>query len=538
MFGVFLFFVYFCNRNGNELLKQLHMKYPIGIQNFESLRKDEYVYVDKTAWVYQLASTGRYYFLSRPRRFGKSLLVSTLEAYFQGKRELFSGLALERLETAWNEYPILHLDFNVEYYNSMEVLRMVLDDALQGWERDFGVPPTTGSHPLRFKNLIKSIYEKTGQRVVVLVDEYDKPLLQTMDKEDLQDELRNALKAFYGILKPADKYLRFALFTGVTKFSKVSVFSDLNNLNDISMDPRYAEICGITEREIRDFLGEDVARLAAANQLSTDDCYRQLREKYDGYHFVEDGEGLYNPFSLINTLAKLRFSDYWFETGTPSYLVEIMKNTNYPLEQLEHEEISTDLLGSLDSIRQTPVPLLYQSGYLTIKGADREFGNYRLGFPNQEVEQGFVKNLMPYYSSVKPEQSSVFVVNFVRDIRAGRVNDFMQRLDTLFAGGDYQVAGDAELYFQNAVWVIFKMIGFFAEVERRTADGRIDLLMKTQDYIYIMEFKLDKSADEALAQIEEKQYAKPFEHDGRTIYKIGVNFSTSTRRIDGWSMTE
>ena len=232
------------------------MKYPIGIQNFESLRKDEYVYVDKTAWVYQLASTGRYYFLSRPRRFGKSLLVSTLEAYFQGKRELFSGLALERLETAWNEYPILHLDFNVEYYNSMEVLRMVLDDALQGWERDFGVPPTTGSHPLRFKNLIKSIYEKTGQRVVVLVDEYDKPLLQTMDKEDLQDELRNALKAFYGILKPADKYLRFALFTGVTKFSKVSVFSDLNNLNDISMDPRYAEICGITEREIRDFLGE------------------------------------------------------------------------------------------------------------------------------------------------------------------------------------------------------------------------------------------------------------------------------------------
>ena len=215
-----------------------------------------------------------------------------------------------------------------------------------------------------------------------------------------------------------------------------------------------------------------------------------------------------------------------------------MKNTNYPLEQLEHEEISTDLLGSLDSIRQTPVPLLYQSGYLTIKGADREFGNYRLGFPNQEVEQGFVKNLMPYYSSVKPEQSSVFVVNFVRDIRAGRVNDFMQRLDTLFAGGDYQVAGDAELYFQNAVWVIFKMIGFFAEVERRTADGRIDLLMKTQDYIYIMEFKLDKSADEALAQIEEKQYAKPFEHDGRTIYKIGVNFSTSTRRIDGWSVTE
>lgn len=361
-------------------------------------------------------------------------------------------------------------------------------------------------------------------------------MLQSLEDEGVQSQICGELKAFYGILKPMDEHVQFGFFTGVTKFSKVSVFSDLNNLMDMTMDYRYVELCGITEQEIRNCLDSQVGEMAEANGISKDECYERLEKTYDGYHFEAGTVGIYNPYSLLNALSSKAFKDYWFETGTPSYLIEQLKRTNYPLVNLGNEEITANVLGNIDTIDQSPIPMLYQSGYLTLKGYDKEFEMYRLGFPNLEVERGFTRFLIPYYTRLKSEQGQLFVANFVKELRTGKVEAFMQRLESLFDDGDYQVMGDAELYFQNVVWVIFKMIGFYAEVERHTTDGRMDMVVKTSDYIYIFEFKLDKTADEALQQIDAKQYAMPFEHDSRHLYKIGVNFSTKTRRIDCWKM--
>lgn len=512
------------------------MKYPLGIQSFEKIRSDGYLYLDKTAMVYDIAKGGSYYFLSRPRRFGKSLLVSTLEAYFKGKKELFEGLAISQKEQDWKEYPVLKLSMNVANYQSVDMLISVLNDSIDTWCNQYEVTVTGETPSLRFKNAIIALHKKTGQKVVFLVDEYDKPLLQTLDNKQLQSEIRNELKAFYGILKPLDEHVQFGFFTGVTKFSKVSVFSDLNNLTDISMDARYVEICGITEKEIRHVLDNQTDEMAEANNVSKEECYAKLKQAYDGYHFEADTVGIYNPYSLFNALSTKSFKDYWFETGTPSYLIEQLKRVNYPLNNLGTEELTANVLGNIDTIDESPVPMLYQSGYLTIKGYDKEFEMYRLGFPNQEVERGFTRFIIPYYTNLKSDQGQFFIANFVKELRAGKVDAFMKRLESLFADGDYQVQGDAELYFQNVVWIVFKMIGFYTEVERHTTDGRLDMLIKTQDYIYIIEFKLDKSAEEALQQIIDKQYAKPFENDGRPIYKIGVNFSTKTKRIDGWTI--
>ena len=510
------------------------MKYPLGIQNFEKIRTDGYLYMDKTALLYDIVKGGTYYFLSRPRRFGKSLLISTLEAYFQGRRELFKGLAIDQLEQEWNDYPILHLDLNARDYSQPDSLQAELNKHLEIWEAEYGGGYSDRAPEERFQHVISNAFKKTGKKVVILVDEYDKPLLQVADDKSRQDQYRKTLKAFYGVEKSMDRYIQFGFFTGVTKFSKVSVFSDLNNLTDITMDHRYAELCGITEKEIHQVLDAEVEQLAQANGLSKEACYEKLKDNYDGYHFEHDTVGVYNPFSLLHVMDAKAFKDYWFETGTPTVLVEALKQSGYNLNDLTQEEVTADLLGSLDSIDTNPIPLLYQSGYLTIKDYDPEFSTYLLGFPNQEVERGFTRFLIPYYSRLKANQGQLFVAKFVKELRAGKTEAFMQRLESLFAQGDYQVIGDAELYFQNVCWVIFRMIGFYTEVERHTSDGRMDMVIQTQDYIYIFEFKLDKSADEALRQIEDKQYAKPFEHDGRKIYKIGINFSTKTRRIDGW----
>ena len=510
------------------------MKYPIGIQDFKTIRTDDYFYADKTALMYKLIKNGQYYFLSRPRRFGKSLLVSMMEYYFKGEKELFKGLAIEHLEKDWKTYPILHLDLNAAKYTTPEALTSILETQLSRWEQIYGASPAEKVVSERFKGIIQRAYEKTGQKVVILVDEYDKPLLQAFDNEYLLEDYRATLKAFYGVEKSMGAYIQFAFFTGVTKFSKVSVFSDLNNLADISMDKRYSEICGITEKEIHDNLDAEVGVLAQANHLTKDACYDKLKQNYDGYHFEAGTVGMYNPFSLLRTLDSRVFKDYWFETGTPTILVEALKKSNYNLEDLTQEEVTADLLGSIDSIDTNPLPIIYQSGYLTIKDYDDEFQSYHLGFPNKEVERGFTRFLTPYYTSLTIQQGPSFISNFVKEIRAGQPEQFMQRLDTIFANGDYQIAGDAELYFQNAVWVVFKMVGLYTEVEHHTSDGRIDMLVKTSDFIYIIEFKLDKSADEALRQIEEKQYAKPFKNDGRTIYKIGINFSSKSRRIENW----
>ena len=511
-------------------------KYPIGLQNFQGLREDGYVYVDKTAYVYELATSGKYYFLSRPRRFGKSLFLSTLEAYYQGKKELFKGLALEQLEKDWKVYPVFHLDFNTGLYTNPEGLVSIIDEHLRYFEKNYDIEPNGFSLSERFKAIIRCAYEKTGQKVVILVDEYDKPLLEAIGNEPLQNDYRKMLKSFYGIAKTMDSYIQFAFFTGVTKFSKVSIFSDLNNLKDISLDARFVASCGITEDEIHDYFDAEVGKMADANSIDKSTCYERLKQQYDGYHFHENSVGVYNPFSLLNALDSQEFKDYWFETGTPTFLVETLKQNNYELENMTREEVTADLLGSLDSIDTNPLPLLYQSGYLTIKNYNPRFMTYQLGFPNGEVERGFSRFLFRYYAPVRVEQSACFIKNFVLEIEAGQPEKFMARLDSMFADQHYQIAGDAELYFHNVVYVVFKMLGFYVDVERHTSDGRMDMLVQTKDYIYIFEFKIDKSADEALAQIEEKQYAKPFEMDSRKLYKIGVNFSSTSRRIDGWKM--
>lgn len=514
------------------------MKYPLGVQSFESIRHDGYLYIDKTALVYQIANGGKYYFLSRPRRFGKSLLISTLEAYFLGKKELFKGLKLEQLEQEWKVFPVLHLDLNARNYSDKEALLAELNKHLEIWEAEYGSEYKDRAPEERFQHVIINAYKKTGKKVVILVDEYDKPLLQVFENKPLLDEYRKILKAFYGVEKTMDAYIQFGLFSGVTKFSKVSVFSDLNNLTDISLDLRYATLCGITEEEIHNQLDEAIAQLSEACGISKNKCYERLRENYDGYRFHHKAPGVYNPFSLLTALARNEFGSYWFETGTPTILVEVLKHTDYSLSQLSNEEATADLLGNLDDMENSPIALLYQSGYLTIKDYDERFGTYMLGFPNREVEEGFTRYLVPYYTPLKKEQTVTFVKGFVKDVEEGEPEKFMSRLEALFANGNYQIAGDAELYFSNALYVVFQLMGFYVEVERHTSDGRMDMIVKTSDYIYIFEFKLDKTADEALQQINYKEYAKPFEHDGRHIYKIGVNFSTKTRRIDGWKIAE
>ena len=512
------------------------MKYPLGIQHFETIRTDGYVYVDKTALIYKMVSEGQYYFLSRPRRFGKSLLVSTLEAFFKGKKELFEGLAISQFEKTWRVHPVLHLDLNAERYDTSEALKNTLGSSLYRWEQIYGKSEGEVTLSERFKGIIYRAYKQTGQKVVILVDEYDKPLLQAIGNPDLQEDYRATLRAFYAVEKSMGAYIQLAFFTGVTKFSKVSVFSDLNNLTDISLDARYAEICGITEKEIHSQLDAEVGRLAEVNGITKEACYERLGKNYDGYHFHVKSQGVYNPYSLLNTLSAQEFRDYWFETGTPTYLAEVLKKNNYQLENLTHEEISASLLGDIETADTNPLPLLYQSGYLTLKGYDERFGIYKLGFPNEEVERGFTNFLIPYYTPLRQEKSGTFLRQFITFVEQGQPESFMQSLDTLFAGGDYQIVGDAELYFQNAVFIIFRLMGFYTDVEHHTTDGRMDMVVKTQKYIYIFEFKLDKSSDEALRQIEAKQYDKPFEHDVRHIYRIGVNFSSKTRRIDSWKI--
>ena len=354
--------------------------------------------MDKTALIYKLADEGKYYFLSRPRRFGKSLLVSTMAAYFGGKRELFKGLAIEKLEKDWTKYPVFHLDLNTGKYDSIEALNEILDYHVSQWERTYGNPDKQYSLPLRFAAVIEKAYEKTGKPVVILVDEYDKPMLQVINNTELQEAYRSTLKAFYSVLKSQDKYIRFAFLTGVTKFGKASVFPDLNNLVDISMDDRYQTICGITEEEMHENFEEGIHKLADTNKLTYDEICAKLRKLYGGYHFVEYGTGMYNPFSLLNALSRSKFGSYWFETGTPTFLVKLLQRDNFYLPELNELEVDSNILYTINSIDKSPISIMYQSGYLTIKSYDEEFKLYTLGFPNEEVENGFTKLLMPHHA--------------------------------------------------------------------------------------------------------------------------------------------
>ena len=512
------------------------MKYPIGIQQFEKLREDEWVYVDKTRQIYELVQEGSCYFLSRPRRFGKSLLLSTLEAYFQGKKHLFEGLAIENLEKEWTVHPVLHLDLNAKPFTKLQDLYDLLNAQLYLYEQEYESVAIDTSIEGRFRALIRAAKLKTGRNVVVLVDEYDKPMLQAIGNEELQTEFRNALKAFYGVLKSADGDLRFAMLTGVTRFSKVSVFSDLNNLEDISMMPQYHDICGISEKELHATFDAEVGKLAQANGQTKEEAYLELKRRYDGYHFCANTPGMYNPFSVLLTLKNANYGSYWFSTGTPTYLVELMKEVNLNPADLTGYEAGASELDCIQAKVDNPIAVLYQSGYLTIKGYDKDVRLYSLDFPNEEVKEGFVNFLMPYYTPISETESPAFIGKFVREVKAGRVDDFMRRLKALMADTPYELIRDLENHYQNVMYIITKLMGLYIQAEYRTSRGRIDLLIGTDKYVYIIELKLDGSAEEALAQINAKDYALPFSVDGREVVKIGANVTSETRNLERWVM--
>ena len=514
-------------------------KLPIGIQTFEKLREEDYLYVDKTAMVYQIVASSIPYFLSRPRRFGKSLLLSTFEAYFRGRKELFRGLAIEKLETEWEQYPVLHLDLNARKYETPADLIAMLNQYLEKWEAEYGTERQDRNPEERFAYVIEQACIQTGKQVVVLVDEYDKPLLQALLDETLLNEYRRILKAFYGVLKSSDRYLRFVFLTGVTKFAQVSVFSDLNQLNDISMKPAYAELCGITQEELLQVFRPELETLALRMEYSLEELLEKMRSRYDGYHFHPDGAGLFNPFSVLNAFDAQEFGDYWFQTGTPTYLVDLLKESDYDLRLLvDGVEVTSSAFSEYRAEVNNPLPMIYQSCYLTIKDYDKEVGLYTLGFPNDEVRYGFLNFLIPYYTRVTDDETGFHIAKFMRDLRAGDVDAFMERLQVFFAGIPYELSDNTERHYQAIFYVVFALLGRLIETEVRSARGRADAVIKTKDIVYVFEFKLNGSAEEALRQIDEKGYLIPYSLDGRRLVKVGVNFSKETRNVDRYIVEE
>lgn len=509
-------------------------KLPIGIQTFEKLREENYLYVDKTALIYQIASTSVPYFLSRPRRFGKSLLISTLEVYFQGRKDLFQGLAIEKLETKWEQYPVFHLDLNAERYDCAESLNLMLSRNLSLWEEIWGSDVAEVTLSARFSGVIRRAYESTGKQVVVLVDEYDKPLLQAILNEPLLEEYRRILKAFYGVLKSSDRYLRFVFLTGVTKFAQVSVFSDLNQLNDISMDWAYHALCGITKDELVKVFTPEIKRLSESEELSFEETVCRLETQYDGYHFCENTTvGLFNPFSLLNVFQKQKFGNFWFQTGTPTYLVNLLKQSDYDLRLLVNGvEVTASAFSEYRAEANNPLPMIYQSGYLTIKTYDKEVGLYTLQFPNDEVRYGFLNFLVPFYTNVTDDETGFHIAKFMRELRAGDVDAFMERLKVFFAGIPYELNDNTERHYQAIFYIVFTLMGQFVETEVRSARGRADAVVKTKDSVFVFEFKLNGSAEDALKQIDEKGYLIPYKLDGRNLVKVGVNFSKESRNVD------
>ena len=509
------------------------MLYPIGIQNFSEIREGGYVYVDKTAQIYSLSSTGKYYFLSRPRRFGKSLLVSTMEAYFQGRKELFNGLAIERLEKNWTEYPVLHMDLTGSRYTSIADLQDLLMQQLDKWEDAYGKFNDYPSPAFRFDAVIKSAYKKTGNKVVILIDDYDKPVTDNIDNPELMDSFRRELLSFYCVIKGNDKFIRFAFLTGVTKLGNMSIFSDFNNLTDISMNARYSNICGVSEDELKSYFYENVEELAENNKLTKNECYAKLKAKYGGYHFCENVQGVYNPSFLLNCFRTNEFGSFLFESQTPEFITHCLKLERNNLNSITEDCVPSWTLTGTNSERLNPITLMYQTGYLTIKEYDSRFDAYYLDYPNEEVATGFLHSLSQLYApALIGDEFSVY--SFVDDIERGDVDSFMTRFTAFLSGNDYEIQGDLELYFQNTMSVMLKMMGLYVKTEYHTSRGRIDIIFDTDKYVYIIELKRDLSPEIALKQIEEKGYDKPFLASGKQIIKLGINFSSETHTVDGW----
>jgi len=528
-------------------------QYPIGIQDFARIIKRNMVYVDKTDLVYQLASTEGVYFLSRPRRFGKSLLVSTLKYYFQGRKDLFKGLKMEQLEKDWTEYPVFEIDFNGKKFVDPGTLHFALEDFIEDGEKQYG----KSSKRLlgdRFADLLKHAHEQTGNPCVVLIDEYDKPLLDVMDSGityekdgrtvSLEDDNREELKAFFSTFKAADADLRFVFLTGVTKFAQVSVFSGFNNAQDISMDFDYDTLCGISQEELDSYFHESIENLAKANNMTFEETSRLLKDTYDGYHFSEAMTDVYNPFSLLNAFKTRRMRDFWFATGTPTYLLRLLAHNHEDLSQIVGKEYTPQQFIDYRATVEAPVPMIYQSGYLTIKSYNRETKRYVLDLPNKEVSNGFLSLEAASYFHDKQDVTGSFVIDAGLALKKGQIDKFHDMLADFIASIPFNVRVDNskksyEKEFHMVVFFLLRLIGgrdFNVLNEKPNSDGIADLVLETPNYIYIFEFKLDHPASEAIAQIEEKGYAAPYAHDPRKLYRVGCSFSSETGRVADWKV--
>ena len=526
------------------------IKYPIGIQSFEQLREDGYVYVDKTDLVYRLVTMGKIYFLSRPRRFGKSLLVSTLKNYFLGKRELFEGLAIERLETKWAKYPVFHIDFNGCNFSDLGALEQKIEGYVAEWERAYGKSPDFTDLGSRFAYVLRKAHESCGRRCVVLVDEYDKPILDVLDtgikmtvsgvEWTLEDRNREVLKGFYSVFKAADDDLQFVFLTGVTKFSQVSVFSGFNQPADISMDPRYEALCGITQSELELYFPESIGEMAEFGGVTVEEMKEILKNRYDGYHFSSKMVDIYNPFSLLNAFSSLTVQDYWFRSGTPSYLVRLLSHTDENLDEITGRYYDPQEFVDYKATLEKPLPMIYQSGYLTIKDYKPYRGTFLLDFPNNEVKKGFISLVASNYFNPCKETVNNWIQSVVDALESGEPETLRKLFTSFLADIPYSMRRkdserERERYFHYTFYLIFRLISVYAVyTEKQQSEGRVDCIVETPDYVYVFEFKLDGTADEALRQIEEKGYLRPYASDNRVVYRVGVGFSSQTGTVSDW----
>lgn len=516
------------------------LKYPIGLQSFEKIIREGYLYVDKTEYIRQLVEQGAIYFLSRPRRFGKSLFLSTLQAFFEGKRELFAGLAIDSWdEWEWEEYPVIHIDFNAKDYTYKESLYEKINEQLSIYEQKYGISTPASSLDERFRNVIISAHNQTGMGVVVLIDEYDKPLLDTLHSDELKDMHRDSLRAFYSTLKSSDQYLKFCFLTGVTKIGQLNIFSGLNNLDDISITDQYAGICGITEAELHQYFNSGVMRCAERWECSLDEAYAELKQHYDGYHFSPSLLDVYNPWSALNAINKQFINIYWNQTGGGlSFLYRLLEAGQIELSELDGISVGLRQLQGINVNVNDAIPVLYQSGYLTIKDYDRKSMTFILKYPNTEVESGFIEGLLPDCYGVVETKSTFAINSFIKDLRTGNPSGFFERMYTFFEDFPYENAIKTEKDFQNIMYCVAKMMGLQTQVERHSSRGSCDMTITTGDYIYIFEFKVKKSPEEALMQIERNGYATPFDMDSRKIIRAGVEFSLKDRNITRWLIAD
>lgn len=509
-------------------------RYPIGQQNFRELRKDECLYVDKTQYIAKiLESKQRYWFLARPRRFGKSLFLSTLQYFYEGRRELFKGLYIDSIDWDWEKYPVLRLDFNVEKYKERGLLDGVLERIFRNWEEEYDIEVKDRDYSQRFSTIIKTVHERTGRKVVILVDEYDKPLVNNLNDDDNFEHYRTKLASVYSNFKSSSEHIKLVFLTGVSRFSKLSVFSDLNNLRDITFSDEFSDICGITEKELQNNFRTGIEEYANHNGITKEEARLELKKNYDGYRFTVNGSDIYNPWSLLNAMAEKRVSNYWGRTGKPTLIAEAMYRFDEDIESLLNTQCDETTLQGFDLRNASPLAMLFQTGYLTIKDYDKETQLFTLGVPNQEVSDSLFRELLPFYVKVRSGGDSETVVrNIVNSILLGQPEKLVRNIDIFLAGIPYDMKMDDENNVHNAIYILLTLIGAKAETEVHTSDGRIDLLLKTSRFIYIIELKFDRSAEDAMAQIDEKQYALPYTNDPRRLFKIGLNFSSKTRHLD------